>query len=51
MDKQYSFDDYCRIIARLRSKDGCPCDREQTHDSLKSCLINESAEVLAAIDI
>lgn len=51
MDKQYSFEDYCRIIARLRGKEGCPWDREQTHDSLKSCLINESAEVLAAIDI
>lgn len=51
MDKQYSFDDYCRIIARLRGNEGCPWDREQTHDSLKTCLINESAEVLAAIDI
>ena len=35
----------------LRGKDGCPWDREQTHESLKTCLINESAEVLAAIDI
>lgn len=51
MDKQYSFEDYCHIIARLRGKDGCPWDREQTHESLKTCLINESAEVLAAIDI
>lgn len=51
MDKRYSFDDYCRIIARLRGNEGCPWDREQTHDSLKTCLINESAEVLAAIDI
>ena len=38
------------IVARLRAPDGCPWDREQTHASLKSALIEETYEVLAAID-
>lgn len=39
-----------KIMATLRSKEGCPWDREQTHDSLKPCLIEESYEVLEAIE-
>lgn len=38
------------IIAKLRSPDGCPWDREQTHESLKKYLIEEAYEVLQAID-
>ena len=38
------------IIAKLRSEDGCPWDRQQTHDSLKSGLIEEAYEVVDAID-
>lgn len=38
------------IIARLRSPDGCPWDRKQTHDSLKPYLIEECYEVLQAMD-
>src|ERR687895_620272 len=38
------------IMARLRSDDGCPWDREQTHESLKVHLIEEAHEVLEAID-
>jgi tetrapyrrole methylase family protein/MazG family protein len=38
------------IIARLRAKDGCPWDREQTHQSIKYGLIEESYEVIDAID-
>lgn len=38
------------IMAALRSPDGCPWDREQTLDSLKQYLIEESYEVLDAID-
>ncbi len=37
-------------IARLRAPDGCPWDREQTHRSLRSNLLEETYEVLAAID-
>jgi tetrapyrrole methylase family protein / MazG family protein len=39
-----------RIVARLRSPEGCPWDREQTHESLKSDLLEECYEVLAALD-
>lgn len=51
MDKQYSFEDFVKIIARLRDKDGCPWDKEQTHQSLKTCMINEAAEAIAAVDV
>lgn len=37
-------------IAKLRSPEGCPWDREQTHSSLKEFLIEECAELLDAID-
>ncbi len=50
MDKTYSFDDFMDIVRRLRSKDGCPWDREQTHESLKQCLLEECYEVIDAID-
>lgn len=38
------------VMARLRSPNGCPWDKEQTHQTLKSCLIEESYEVLDAIE-
>ena len=38
------------IMARLRAPDGCPWDIKQTHQSLKPYLIEESCEVLDAID-
>ena len=44
------FEEFEAIIARLRAPDGCPWDREQTHFSLKSSLLEECYEVLAAID-
>lgn len=37
-------------MARLRAPDGCPWDRRQTHDSLKPFLLEETYEVLEAID-
>jgi tetrapyrrole methylase family protein/MazG family protein len=45
-----SFDTLVDIIATLRSKDGCPWDREQTHTSLREHLLEECYEVLEAID-
>ncbi|XCP85281.1 MazG family protein [Roseburia hominis] len=39
------------VIARLRAKDGCPWDREQTHSSLKAACIEEAAEVIGGITI
>ena len=38
------------IMARLRAPDGCPWDREQTHQTLKKHLMEETAEVLDALD-
>lgn len=38
------------IIAALRAPDGCPWDREQTHETLKRYLIEESFELIQAID-
>jgi tetrapyrrole methylase family protein / MazG family protein len=38
------------IISTLRGPDGCPWDREQTHQSLKKYLIEETYELLEAID-
>jgi len=47
--KQYSYEEFLKIIETLRSENGCPWDREQTHTSLRPCLMEEAAEVMAAI--
>jgi MazG family protein len=39
------------IMARLRARDGCPWDREQTFDSIKPYTLEEAYEVLEAIDL
>lgn len=44
------FDKFVATIAALRSENGCPWDRKQTHESLKECLVEETGEVLEAID-
>jgi tetrapyrrole methylase family protein/MazG family protein len=47
----HSFQELIDIMAKLRSpEDGCPWDREQTRDSLKPFLVEETYEVLEAID-
>ncbi len=51
MSKEYSFNEFVDIIRKLRAPDGCPWDREQTHASLRSCLIEEAYEVAEGIDI
>ncbi|MCK5577812.1 MAG: MazG family protein, partial [Dehalococcoidales bacterium] len=38
------------IVARLRGPNGCPWDREQSHASLRHCLLEECYEVLEALD-
>ena len=38
------------IMARLRAPNGCPWDQEQTHQTLKKHLLEETAEVLDALD-
>ncbi len=44
------FESLIEVIATLRSENGCPWDREQTHKSLKSTLIEETYETVEAID-
>lgn len=39
-----------QTMARLRAPDGCPWDREQTHQTLTRCLIDECSELLDTID-
>lgn len=51
MSNKYNFDDLINIMTTLRSEDGCPWDKEQTHESLKQYLIEETYEVLEAIDL
>ncbi|HEY1428673.1 MAG TPA: nucleoside triphosphate pyrophosphohydrolase [Candidatus Tumulicola sp.] len=46
--QHYSWDDLIEIMARLRA--GCPWDREQTHRSLVPYLIEETYEVVEAIE-
>jgi tetrapyrrole methylase family protein/MazG family protein len=50
MKKQHSLDKLMEIIAKLRSPEGCPWDKEQTSQSLKPYLVEETYEVLEAID-
>src|SRR3954451_1619759 len=44
------FNQLVGIMARLRSPEGCPWDREQTFDSIKPYTLEETYEVLDAID-
>lgn len=46
---EYIFDDFVEIVRELRKK--CPWDSVQTHSSLRTCLENESREVLDGISI
>ena len=46
-----SFDEFVKVIARLRAEDGCPWDREQTHATLKAACIEEAAEVVCGINV
>ena len=48
--KEDLFESLVEVIATLRGENGCPWDREQTHTSLKSTLIEETYETVEAID-
>jgi MazG family protein len=48
--KAYTFTDLIQIMARLRGQDGCPWDREQTFETLRTFLLEETYELLDAID-
>jgi MazG family protein len=44
------FEDLVALQARLRAPNGCPWDREQTHESLRTFLVEETYEALEALD-
>lgn len=44
------FDELVNIMRRLRGDDGCPWDREQDHKSIRPYLVEETYEVIEAID-
>ena len=46
----HNFSELVELISTLRSEDGCPWDRKQTHESLKRNLIEECYEVLESIE-
>ncbi|MDR0270141.1 nucleoside triphosphate pyrophosphohydrolase [Paenibacillus sp.] len=50
MLRQRTFSRLHEIVAILRSPEGCPWDREQTHESIRKNLIEETYEVLETID-
>jgi len=45
-----SFESFAEIVAHLRAPDGCPWDREQTHETLRKHLLEEAYEAISAID-
>ena len=50
MQNDSTFSELVAIMARLRGPSGCPWDRQQTHATLKSYLLEEAYEALEAID-
>ncbi|MGH7853695.1 MAG: nucleoside triphosphate pyrophosphohydrolase [Candidatus Binatia bacterium] len=47
---EQKFAELLDVMAQLRSETGCPWDKEQTHLSLKPCLLEETYELLDALD-
>ncbi len=50
LPKAGSFERFQETIAHLRAPEGCPWDQKQTHQSLREYLLEETYEVLAALD-
>ncbi len=48
--EKYDFSDLCLLAQLLRADGGCPWDREQTHQSIRKDIIEETYEVIEAID-
>jgi tetrapyrrole methylase family protein/MazG family protein len=44
------FEKLLGVMAELRGEQGCPWDKQQTHVSLKPCLLEETYELLEALD-
>jgi tetrapyrrole methylase family protein/MazG family protein len=50
LERGTSFEAFQEIIAHLRAPDGCPWDREQNHQTLRTNLLEETYEALVALD-
>ncbi|MFH2039611.1 MAG: nucleoside triphosphate pyrophosphohydrolase [Chloroflexota bacterium] len=50
MERGTSFEAFQEVVAALRAPGGCPWDQEQTHQTLRSHLLEEAYETLAALD-
>jgi tetrapyrrole methylase family protein/MazG family protein len=50
LERGSSFESFAEIVAHLRAPDGCPWDREQTHQTLRTHLLEETYEALASMD-
>lgn len=50
MNQRYELDDLVRIMKRLRSENGCPWDKVQTHETLREAMIEEAYEAVEAIN-
>ena len=48
--ERYGFDDLVLVMQLLRAEGGCPWDMEQTHKSIRKDFIEETYEVIEAID-
>lgn len=48
--ENYNMEDLLRLITVLRSPGGCPWDMKQTHESIKKNFIEETYEVVEAIN-
>ena len=48
---KYDFEDMLEIMRILRGENGCPWDREQTHESIRKNFIEEVYEACEAIDL
>jgi len=48
--EHFEFSDLEKLVALLRSPEGCPWDREQTHDSIRNNFVEEAYEVCEGID-
>ena len=46
----HTYEKFLKVIEELRSEHGCPWDREQTHASLKQCMLEEAYEVIEGIE-
>ena len=47
---EYDFNDLVEVIRILRAPDGCPWDAEQTHQSIRRELLEETYELIEGID-